>query len=129
MVMKTMQRVFTLHLNLRAGDIVPGVLIFPAQGLTSIRTKTGVVKMHHVVGAVRNLVTQGNSPNTINTMTTIKSKSGSILELPYGINKTLSEIRGIIYRIDCGAKIITTDDYSIHDLIKRGFWGLKKHVS
>jgi len=62
-------------------------------------------------------------------MTTIKSKSGSILELPYGINKTLSEIRGIIYRIDCGAKVITTDNYSILDLSKRGFWGLKKYVS
>jgi hypothetical protein len=62
-------------------------------------------------------------------MTTIKSVSGSILELPYGINLTLSHIRGIIYRIDCGAKVIITDDFSIQDLCKRGFWGLKKYVS
>jgi hypothetical protein len=62
-------------------------------------------------------------------MTTIKSKSGSILELPYGINKTLSEIRGIIYRIDCGAKVITTDNYTINDLLKRGYGILKQYVS
>ena len=62
-------------------------------------------------------------------MTTIKSVSGSILELPYSINLTLSHIRGIIHRIDCGAKVIITDDDSINDLVKRGFWGLKKYVS
>lgn len=60
-------------------------------------------------------------------MTTIKSNSGSILELPYSINTALSYIKGIIHRIDCGKQEITVDDLVIDDLVNRGFWGLKKH--
>jgi len=60
--MKAMPLVFMQPLNLEAVNISPGVLTFPAQGLTSTKTKTDVVKTHHAAVAVRNLVTQCNSP-------------------------------------------------------------------
>jgi len=59
-----MQRVFTLHLNPMVVNINPGVLTFPVQGLTSIKIKLAAVKTLHAADVVRNLVKQGNSPNT-----------------------------------------------------------------
>jgi len=58
--MKTMQRVFTLRVNLLVANTRVGVLISQVLGLTFTKIKQGVVKMHHAADAVVNPVTQGN---------------------------------------------------------------------
>ena len=58
--MKTMQRVFTLRVNLLVANTRAGAPISQVLDLTYTRTKQVGAKMHHVAAAVVNPVTQGN---------------------------------------------------------------------